>query len=100
MEIAAVGVSIAIFNQASKVTIFPLVSITTSFVAEENTVGRITSEVQKVETSEKSSTKNNEMIELKPENDILDNLEKGSATDSESKELMSEYGTKLQISLS
>lgn len=38
VEMAAVGVSIAIFNQASKVTIFPLVSITTSFVAEEDTV--------------------------------------------------------------
>ncbi|XP_042009553.1 protein DETOXIFICATION 43-like [Salvia splendens] len=38
VEMAAVGVSIAIFNQASKVTIFPLVSITTSFVAEEDTI--------------------------------------------------------------
>ncbi|XP_042005593.1 protein DETOXIFICATION 43-like isoform X2 [Salvia splendens] len=38
VEMASVGVSIAIFNQASKVTIFPLVSITTSFVAEEDTV--------------------------------------------------------------
>ncbi|GMP41749.1 hypothetical protein CsSME_00011729 [Camellia sinensis var. sinensis] len=38
LPLAAVGVSIAIFNQASKVTIFPLVSITTSFVAEEDTV--------------------------------------------------------------
>ncbi|CAI0393848.1 unnamed protein product [Linum tenue] len=44
VEIAAVGVAIAIFNQASKVTIFPLVSITTSFVAEEETVQRIESE--------------------------------------------------------
>lgn len=42
VQIAAVGVSIAIFNQASKVTIFPLVSITTSFVAEENTVNKMT----------------------------------------------------------
>ncbi|XP_051151765.1 protein DETOXIFICATION 43 [Andrographis paniculata] len=41
VQIAAVGVAIAIFNQASKVTIFPLVSITTSFVAEEDTVKRI-----------------------------------------------------------
>ncbi|XP_057807653.1 protein DETOXIFICATION 43 isoform X2 [Salvia miltiorrhiza] len=41
VEIGAVGVSIAIFNQASKVTIFPLVSITTSFVAQEDTVNRI-----------------------------------------------------------
>ncbi|EYU27049.1 hypothetical protein MIMGU_mgv1a004702mg [Erythranthe guttata] len=53
VEIAAVGVSIAIFNQASKVTIFPLVSITTSFVAEENTVKRINDEHQKNEELEK-----------------------------------------------
>ncbi|GER27694.1 MATE efflux family protein [Striga asiatica] len=41
VEIAGVGVSIAILNQASKVTIFPLVSITTSFVAEEDTIEKI-----------------------------------------------------------
>lgn len=38
MEIAAVGVSIAIFNQVSKVCIYPLVSVTTSFVAEEDAI--------------------------------------------------------------
>lgn len=37
-EIAGVGVSIAIFNQVSKVCIYPLVSITTSFVAEEDAI--------------------------------------------------------------
>ncbi|KAK9682998.1 hypothetical protein RND81_10G111600 [Saponaria officinalis] len=42
IELAAVGVSIAIFNQASKITIYPLVSITTSFVAEEETESKIT----------------------------------------------------------
>nr|AWM96671.1 MATE protein [Citrus limonia] len=41
VELAAVGVSIAIFNQASRITIFPLVNITTSFVAEEDTFERI-----------------------------------------------------------
>lgn len=30
------GVSIAIFNQISKITIIPLVSVTTSLVAEED----------------------------------------------------------------
>ncbi|KAL5708268.1 hypothetical protein ACHQM5_019083 [Ranunculus cassubicifolius] len=40
VELAAVGVSIALFNQISKVTIFPLVSVTTSFVAEEETIKR------------------------------------------------------------
>ncbi|KAL6495675.1 Protein DETOXIFICATION 43 [Orobanche gracilis] len=63
MEIAAVGVSIAIFNQASKVTIFPLVSITTSFVAEEDTVKRITDRKPKDGDVEKlaGTNKNDEM---------------------------------------
>ncbi|CAL0326172.1 unnamed protein product [Lupinus luteus] len=41
VELAAAGVSIALFNQASRITIFPLVSITTSFVAEEDTIEKI-----------------------------------------------------------
>ncbi|TVU36036.1 hypothetical protein EJB05_17946, partial [Eragrostis curvula] len=36
VEIAAVGVAIAVFNQVMKVCIYPLVSVTTSFVAEED----------------------------------------------------------------
>ncbi|XP_059651843.1 protein DETOXIFICATION 43 [Cornus florida] len=88
VELAAVGVAIAIFNQASKVTIFPLVSITTSFVAEEDTIGRLSSEVVKAENLEKGSPKNNEMKELMPEDVDLENLEKGSATNSEMKDLM------------
>ncbi|KAL0379881.1 UNVERIFIED_CONTAM: protein DETOXIFICATION 42, partial [Sesamum angustifolium] len=82
VEIAAVGVSIAIFNQASKVTIFPLVSITTSFVAEEDTVNRINAEQQKGDDLEKGSTKK---LESKPamvhENDATnESLEKGTST--------------------
>ncbi|KAK4253720.1 hypothetical protein QN277_010359 [Acacia crassicarpa] len=42
VELAAAGVSITLFNQASRITIFPLVSITTSFVAEEDTLKNIT----------------------------------------------------------
>lgn len=38
VELAAVGVSIAVFNQVSRIAIFPLVSVTTSFVAEEDTI--------------------------------------------------------------
>ncbi|KAL3529866.1 hypothetical protein ACH5RR_009188 [Cinchona calisaya] len=38
VELAAVGVSIALFNQVSRIAIFPLVSVTTSFVAEEDTM--------------------------------------------------------------
>lgn len=32
------GVSIALFNQISRIAIFPLVSVTTSFVAKEDSV--------------------------------------------------------------
>ncbi|XP_059311022.1 protein DETOXIFICATION 43-like isoform X4 [Lycium ferocissimum] len=61
VEIAAVGVSIAIFNQASKVTIFPLVNITTSFVAEEDTVRRISEKAAMDESKNLGSEKKNEM---------------------------------------
>lgn len=47
VQVAAVGVSIAIFNQASRITIFPLVSITTSFVAEEDTMEKMKEEANK-----------------------------------------------------
>ncbi|XP_058006897.1 protein DETOXIFICATION 43 isoform X1 [Hevea brasiliensis] len=91
VEIAAVGVSIAIFNQASKVTIFPLVSITTSFVAEEDTVQKISNEPQKGEDLEKKdSAKTCEMKELVPEDVMLENLEKGSAKDPEKKDSIPE----------
>lgn len=46
VELAAVGVSIAIFNQVSKIAIFPLVSVTTSLVAEEDSGGSPTTELQ------------------------------------------------------
>lgn len=41
VEIAAVGVAASIINQANKVTIFPLVNITTSFVAEETAANEV-----------------------------------------------------------
>nr|XP_043609505.1 protein DETOXIFICATION 42-like isoform X2 [Erigeron canadensis] len=44
VELAAVGVSIAVFNQVSRIAIFPLVSITTSFVAEEDAVSNSSQE--------------------------------------------------------
>lgn len=47
VQLAAVGVSIAIFNQASRITIFPLVSLTTSFVAEEDTMEKMKEEANK-----------------------------------------------------
>ncbi|KAG8486453.1 hypothetical protein CXB51_019754 [Gossypium anomalum] len=90
VELAAVGVSIAIFNQASRITIFPLVSITTSFVAEEDTLAKISPEAVKSEDLEKNEPKNNEMKELmRPEDVVAANLEDGpgaAATNTDTKE--------------
>lgn len=77
VEIAAVGVSIAIFNQVSKVAIFPLVSITTSFVAEEETIERMNSEAIKVQNQEKSTTNKEDTKELKQDDVKPENLENG-----------------------
>ncbi|KAL5708274.1 Protein DETOXIFICATION 42 [Ranunculus cassubicifolius] len=63
VELAAVGVSIAVFNQISRITIFPLVSVTTSFVAEEDTASRIT-DVDESDNLEKALPENSEMKEL------------------------------------
>ncbi|KAL7618727.1 hypothetical protein Lser_V15G03967 [Lactuca serriola] len=75
VEIAAVGVAISIFNQVSKVAIFPLVSITTSFVAEEETIERISKKEgkefvhddPKLENLENGPTKNDEQKEFVPD---------------------------------
>ncbi|KAK9274389.1 hypothetical protein L1049_019203 [Liquidambar formosana] len=69
VELAAVGVSIALFNQVSRIAIFPLVSVTTSFVAEEDTVGSVCPEAQEYEYLEMGSTKDSESKELLPRND-------------------------------
>ncbi|KAL3609543.1 hypothetical protein D5086_000563 [Populus alba] len=83
VEIAAIGVAIAIFNQASKVTIFPLVSITTSFVAEEETLQRNHDvEAEKAGDLNKN-TKSGKAKESVPDDEMLENLEKGSATNNE-----------------
>ncbi|KAJ0623125.1 putative multi antimicrobial extrusion protein [Helianthus annuus] len=98
VEIAAVGVSIAIFNQVSKVAIFPLVSITTSFVAEEETIERLKSKVPKDECAEKGSMSKDETKELIKDDDVvvkLENLESGSIiTKDQQKELPTEEGFK------
>ncbi|KAL8500805.1 hypothetical protein ACS0TY_020403 [Phlomoides rotata] len=60
VQIAAVGVSIAIFNQISKVTIFPLVSITTSLVAEENTVKKMSDDLEKAAAEHQHHDSNNQ----------------------------------------
>ncbi|XP_050221055.1 protein DETOXIFICATION 42 [Mercurialis annua] len=71
VELGAVGLSVALLSLVSRITIFPLVSITTSFVAEEDTIGTTTSVSDKQET---------------------ESLEKGSAVNSESKELIPKDG--------
>uniref|UniRef100_A0A2N9ITD8 Protein DETOXIFICATION n=1 Tax=Fagus sylvatica TaxID=28930 RepID=A0A2N9ITD8_FAGSY len=58
VELAAVGVSIALFNQVSRIAIFPLVSVTTSFVAEEDTIGRVGHEAQDCEYLETGTREN------------------------------------------
>ncbi|KAL4601082.1 hypothetical protein ACB092_11G246400 [Castanea dentata] len=68
VELAAAGVSIALFNQASRITIFPLVSITTSFVAEEDTVAGRTN----IRAAEKGSNDDDD-------DDMLEDMEKGEA---------------------
>jgi hypothetical protein len=75
-DIGGVGVDIAIFNQASRITMYPIVSITTSFVAEEDTMDRSAIEAQKVEGKklenlEEASPKNVEMQEPSPKNGAL-----------------------------
>ena len=71
VELAAAGVSIALFNQASRITIFPLVSITTSFVAEEDTIERMNIKASKNVDDAKLSE-----IET-PKDQLLQDIENG-----------------------
>ncbi|XP_076940825.1 protein DETOXIFICATION 42-like [Bidens hawaiensis] len=64
VELAAVGVAIAVFNQASKIAIFPLVSVTTSFVAEEDSATSSNSSVDDIELEPRSSLNNEKMLLL------------------------------------
>ncbi|CAJ1958865.1 unnamed protein product [Sphenostylis stenocarpa] len=73
VELAAAGVSIALFNQASRITIFPLVSITTSFVAEENTIEKI-NEAKQLPENIKAKSK-----EVRPEDHSIQDIEKGAS---------------------
>ncbi|KAK1259275.1 MATE efflux family protein 1 [Acorus gramineus] len=65
VELAAVGVSIAVFNQVSKVAIYPLVSVTTSFVAEEDAACK-SIELGETEDVEKAHPLNSETKEATP----------------------------------
>lgn len=83
MELAAAGVSIALFNQASRITIFPLVSITTSFVAEEDTLEQMSIKAAEIENAklnedhmlqdiENCSHKENNVEAIKDDNALED----------------------------
>ncbi|KAG4386178.1 hypothetical protein GLYMA_12G237433v4 [Glycine max] len=69
VELAAAGVSIVLFNQASRITIFPLVSIITSFVAEEDTIEKMNTKA----TQNGNKTKFSEAIV--PEDHMLQDIE-------------------------
>ncbi|KAJ4971649.1 hypothetical protein NE237_004748 [Protea cynaroides] len=65
VQLAAVGVAISVFNQVSKITVFPIASITTTAVAEDAvTIGRLNNEKPDVENLEKgiATCKENELI--------------------------------------
>ncbi|XP_020206229.1 protein DETOXIFICATION 42 isoform X3 [Cajanus cajan] len=69
VELAAVGVSIALFNQISRIAIFPLVSVTTSFVAEEDTLNEACPLVEKSKCLEEAPIMADEIKELMPRKD-------------------------------
>lgn len=73
VELAAVGVSIAVFNQVSKIAIFPLVSVTTSFVAEEDATANLGTEADENGVFNKGYTVDEEMEmeELIPQVGVL-----------------------------
>lgn len=58
MELAAVGVSTALFNQVSKITILSLVCVTTSFVTGEDTIRILDFEHEVSNSVEMGSTAN------------------------------------------
>ena len=74
----------------SKVAIFPIVNITTSFVAEEDTVKRIADESQ-ANDLEKGSVKINETEEQTPEDAKVEKLDT-SGPENEPKEFEKECG--------
>ncbi|KAJ8565624.1 hypothetical protein K7X08_008200 [Anisodus acutangulus] len=86
VEIAAVGIAIAIFNQASKVTIFPLVNITTSFVAEEDTVRRISEQAAIADLEKGKEEENDNKVLVVTDDTDNEKTEKCASTNNETKE--------------
>ncbi|KAL2590617.1 hypothetical protein AAZX31_13G321000 [Glycine max] len=71
VELAAVGVSIALFNQVSRIAIFPLVSVTTSFVAEEDTLSGANPQTEEGRCLEAGQPTDTETKELLPQKDFV-----------------------------
>lgn len=71
VELAAVGVSIALFNQASRIFIFPLVSVTTSFVAEEDALSDASSQVEENGCLEAATPPDAETKEFLPQKSTI-----------------------------
>ncbi|RYQ94845.1 hypothetical protein Ahy_B08g089798 [Arachis hypogaea] len=89
VELAAAGVAIALLNQASRITIFPLVSITTSFVAEEDTIENLNIkalEKEFIEDVEKGTIVQHISNNKSPKEFLATNNNNGSAADDENVE--------------
>ncbi|CAL1353310.1 unnamed protein product [Linum trigynum] len=81
IELAAVGVAIAVFNQVSKIAIFPIVSVTTSLVAEEDAIATLSSdERESIELLDTSPTSVKETDELLPKHGASLDLTPSSAS--------------------
>eukprot|EP01018_Ginkgo_biloba_P032681 Gb_01686 [translate_table: standard] len=78
VELAAVGVSIAIFNQVSKVFNFPLVSVTTTLVAEEDATSEMEIRDRDIEESIKDITTSGEKDALISSIDGINMMENAS----------------------
>ncbi|XP_028776986.1 protein DETOXIFICATION 43-like [Neltuma alba] len=92
VELAAAGVSITLFNQASRITIFPLVSVTTSFVAEEDTLKKISDTEKGFPIKENNDINNNigdddesDTVEKNSDKNINTNTSESSSLDNKAK---------------
>ncbi|KAF8722576.1 hypothetical protein HU200_022408 [Digitaria exilis] len=80
VELGAVGVSIAVFNQVSRIAIFPLVSVTTSFVAEEDAMSNNRDQINQENEHAVSDSEMEELIS--PEEDGATTSKSSFETDS------------------
>ncbi|WJX11206.1 Protein DETOXIFICATION 42 [Trifolium repens] len=74
VELAAVGVSIAIFNQVSKIAIIPLVSVTTSLVAEEDAADKLQQTQPSIKEMLIKASSVNEEMQL----EVVENIEQSA----------------------